>query len=76
MRFFAGMTPGEATGAIGVPRRPTDRHWAFARAWLANAPGSVIREISDFLAHSLTKRGIGEREPDAEVNRCPMRTAT
>jgi RNA polymerase sigma factor (TIGR02999 family) len=34
LRFFAGMTLGEAAEALGVPRRTADRHWAFARAWL------------------------------------------
>ena len=35
LRFFAGMTLGEAAEALGLPRRTADRHWAFARAWLA-----------------------------------------
>jgi RNA polymerase sigma factor (TIGR02999 family) len=37
LRFFAGMTLGEAAEAMGLPRRTADRHWAFARAWLADA---------------------------------------
>jgi RNA polymerase sigma factor (TIGR02999 family) len=37
MRFFAGMTLGDAAEALGIPRRTADRHWAFARAWLAEA---------------------------------------
>jgi RNA polymerase sigma factor (TIGR02999 family) len=37
LRFFAGMTLGEAADALGIPRRTADRHWAFARAWLADA---------------------------------------
>jgi RNA polymerase sigma factor (TIGR02999 family) len=37
LRFFAGMTLGDAADALGVPRRTADRHWAFARAWLADA---------------------------------------
>jgi RNA polymerase sigma factor (TIGR02999 family) len=37
LRFFAGLTLGEAAGALGLPRRTADRHWAFARAWLADA---------------------------------------
>jgi len=36
LRFFAGMTLGEAAGALGLPRRTADRQWAFARAWLAD----------------------------------------
>jgi len=37
LRFFAGMTLREAADALGVPRRTADRHWSFARAWLADA---------------------------------------
>ena len=37
LRFFAGMTLQEATAALGVTRRTADRHWRFARAWLAEA---------------------------------------
>ena len=37
LRFFAGMTLGDAADALGLPRRTADRHWAFARAWLADA---------------------------------------
>jgi RNA polymerase sigma factor (TIGR02999 family) len=37
LRFFAGMTLGEAADALAVPRRTADRHWSFARAWLADA---------------------------------------
>ena len=36
LRFFAGMTLGDAADAMGIPRRTADRHWAFARAWLAD----------------------------------------
>ena len=39
-RFFAGMTLRDAAKAMGIPRRTADRHWAFARAWLADALGS------------------------------------
>ncbi len=34
LRFFAGLSLGEAAAALGIPRRTADRHWAFARAWL------------------------------------------
>ena len=37
LRFFAGMTLGEAADALSIPRRTADRQWAFARAWLADA---------------------------------------
>ncbi len=39
LRFFAGMTLGEAAESLGLPRRTADRQWAFARAWLADALG-------------------------------------
>jgi RNA polymerase sigma factor (TIGR02999 family) len=34
LRFFAGLSLGEAALALGIPRRTADRHWAYARAWL------------------------------------------
>jgi RNA polymerase sigma factor (TIGR02999 family) len=34
LRFFAGLSLGEASTAMGIPRRTADRNWAFARAWL------------------------------------------
>jgi RNA polymerase sigma factor (TIGR02999 family) len=34
LRFFAGMTLGEAANAMGLARRTADRNWAFSRAWL------------------------------------------
>ena len=34
LRFFAGMSQGDAAAALDIPRRTADRHWAFARAWL------------------------------------------
>jgi RNA polymerase sigma factor (sigma-70 family) len=34
LRFFAGLTLGEAAEALAMPRRTADRHWAYARAWL------------------------------------------
>ena len=37
LRFFAGMTLGEAADNLGLPRRTADRYWGFARAWLADA---------------------------------------
>jgi RNA polymerase sigma factor (TIGR02999 family) len=37
LRFFAGLTLGDAAEAMGLPRRTADRHWSFARAWLADA---------------------------------------
>ena len=37
LRFFVGMTLGDAAEALNLPRRTADRQWAFARAWLAAA---------------------------------------
>jgi len=34
LRFFAGLSQGDAAAFLGIPRRTADRHWAFARAWL------------------------------------------
>jgi RNA polymerase sigma factor (TIGR02999 family) len=34
LRFFAGLSLGEAALSLGIPRRTADRHWAYARAWL------------------------------------------
>jgi RNA polymerase sigma factor (TIGR02999 family) len=40
LRFFAGVSLGEAAEALGMPRRTADRHWSFARAFLADALSS------------------------------------
>ncbi|MBI1917257.1 MAG: sigma-70 family RNA polymerase sigma factor [Planctomycetes bacterium] len=37
LRFFAGLTQGDAARALGLARRTADRCWAFARAWLCAA---------------------------------------
>jgi RNA polymerase sigma factor (TIGR02999 family) len=34
VRFYAGLSLGEASTALGISRRTADRNWAFARAWL------------------------------------------
>ena len=36
-RLFAGLSIGEAAGAMGVSRATAFREWAFARSWLATA---------------------------------------
>jgi RNA polymerase sigma factor (TIGR02999 family) len=41
LRFFAGMTLNEAAEALRLSPRTANRHWAFARAWLA---ASLSRE--------------------------------
>jgi len=41
LRFFAGLTAGQAAEALGISLRTANRHWAFAKAWLADALGRV-----------------------------------
>jgi RNA polymerase sigma factor (TIGR02999 family) len=40
LRYFSGMTIGQAARALGVSPRSADRMWAYARVWL-------LREIRD-----------------------------
>ena len=35
LRYFAGLTAEEAALALNISLRTANRHWAFARAWLA-----------------------------------------
>ena len=37
LRFFAGLSPGEAALALGVARSTVERDWNFAQAWLFRA---------------------------------------
>jgi RNA polymerase sigma factor (TIGR02999 family) len=37
LRYFAGLTLGEAAKVLGVSPRTADRLWAYARAWLQEA---------------------------------------
>jgi RNA polymerase sigma factor (TIGR02999 family) len=43
LRYFAGLTLADAAGALGISTATADRHWRYARAWLARAlrPGSA-----------------------------------
>jgi RNA polymerase sigma factor (TIGR02999 family) len=34
LRFFGGLTQGEAAASLGIPRRTANRYWTFAKAWL------------------------------------------
>lgn len=34
LRYFAGLTIGDAAQLLNIPRRSADRRWAYARAWL------------------------------------------
>lgn len=35
LRYFVGMTIEEAAGVLGISEATAKRHWAYARAWLA-----------------------------------------
>ena len=37
LRYFAGLTLGQAATILGVSQRTADRYWAYARAWLYQA---------------------------------------
>ena len=34
LRYFAGLTIDQTAAALGISVRTTNRHWAYARAWL------------------------------------------
>jgi RNA polymerase sigma factor (TIGR02999 family) len=40
LRYFVGMTIEEAAEALGISTPTATRHWAYARAWLAQEIGS------------------------------------
>jgi DNA-directed RNA polymerase specialized sigma24 family protein len=37
LRYFAGLTEDQAAAALGISPSATDRHRAYARAWLKRA---------------------------------------
>ena len=37
LRFFVGLENGEVATLLGVSEKTVQRHWAFAKAWLARA---------------------------------------
>ena len=37
LRFFAGLTLGEAADCLGISRSTANRAWRYARAWLYTA---------------------------------------
>jgi RNA polymerase sigma factor (TIGR02999 family) len=43
LRYFVGMTMGEAATTMGVPLRTAERSWTYARAWLRR---QIERQIS------------------------------
>jgi DNA-directed RNA polymerase specialized sigma24 family protein len=34
LRYFAGLSVGEAAQSLGMPHAAAYRHWTFARTWL------------------------------------------
>ena len=34
LRYFAGMSMGEAARVLGISERTAHRHWRFVKAWL------------------------------------------
>jgi RNA polymerase sigma factor (TIGR02999 family) len=40
LRFFAGLSGDETAEALAISPRQVDRHWAYARAWLAREMGA------------------------------------
>jgi DNA-directed RNA polymerase specialized sigma24 family protein len=44
LRYFAGMTHGDAAESLGISRATADRYWAYAKAFLFDAlenPGEI-----------------------------------
>jgi RNA polymerase sigma factor (TIGR02999 family) len=39
LRYFAGLSEGEAAQALGISRATAHRHWRYARAWLLDELG-------------------------------------
>jgi RNA polymerase sigma factor (TIGR02999 family) len=44
LKFFAGFTLAEAAEILGISPATADRHWAYARAWLADRLGDQREE--------------------------------
>jgi DNA-directed RNA polymerase specialized sigma24 family protein len=34
LRYFAGLTCGQAAKMLGISQSTADEHWAYAKAWL------------------------------------------
>jgi RNA polymerase sigma factor (TIGR02999 family) len=47
LRFFVGLSHGQAAELLGVSRRTADRTWAFARAWLYQAIHAGEEPVGD-----------------------------
>jgi RNA polymerase sigma factor (TIGR02999 family) len=43
LRFFGGLTLGEAGEVMGVTERTANRYWAFARVWLFDELRRMLR---------------------------------
>jgi len=37
LRFFVGLENAEVAALMGISEKTVQRHWAFAKAWLARA---------------------------------------
>ena len=61
LRYFAGLTIEQAAELLGILRATADRHWAYARAWLARSCTAI--EVVD--EASRKSGGIG-RNPLAD----------
>ena len=46
MRYFAGLSLGQAAAILGVSRRTADRYWFYARAWLYQEITSEHKPLS------------------------------
>ena len=46
LRYFAGLTLTDAASAVGLPIATADRHWRYARAWLARELRRGLRDDS------------------------------
>lgn len=46
LRFFAGLTLDEAAQILGISSPTADRHWKYARAWLAERLGDDESQAS------------------------------
>jgi RNA polymerase sigma factor (TIGR02999 family) len=42
LRFFAGLTVGQAAQALGIAPSTADEDWAYARSWLRPAMGGSL----------------------------------
>jgi DNA-directed RNA polymerase specialized sigma24 family protein len=41
LRYFTGLTIGQAADALGISPATAKRHWAYSKAWLFQAIGGA-----------------------------------